>query len=124
VSEIQEISMDTWQRIRNNSLPGASACFFDEGGSCYTRLVFFRERYGQVVLYVEDVVQLARQDSIVHQDLIDVDKNPELFDLYDWNEEILVFDEVNKFLNGIHVAGSVSNFGELPPTTTISTHDS
>lgn len=112
----QDIDMEVLQQIKAAELPGGSGVWFDEGGSAFTRLVFFRQRWGQIALYVMNAVTLALGDEITHEEVIDVDKNPELFDLYDWDELALVDGEVQYFLDDYHIAGSVPKFADNTPT--------
>jgi hypothetical protein len=77
---------------------------------CFLTLDFDGELL--VEFYIDDTTFL----HIIHQETLSLYEHPELLDLHDkhgWN-----LPELQMF-----VAGSVSNFGELIPTTTLTTHD-
>jgi len=121
--KIEELSRDDIVEIHENRLPGGYGVFHDNEYEIFATLNMFRRR-GEVMLLIELQVSLpSGRDSLVHCEIVSVDRNPELFSLYDWDETILVYDEVYQLLDhDLLEAGSVAQFDDQPPTTAQTTH--
>lgn len=122
--EFKELSREDIVQIHENRLPGGYGVFFNHDGETFATLNMFWNDWNEVKLLIEVAISLpSGRDSLIHCEIVSVDRNPELWAIYDRDETILVYDEVYDLLNHyVLEAGSVSEFGDQSPTTASTTH--
>lgn len=119
---MQDLSISQLLYIKDNLICSRAIDDDSSDGSCYWQLTLYRGQRGNIELLVTYCVGLAMSDSIAHEEIIDLDKNPELFGIFDWKEGDFVLSETLDCLEHIEIAGSVSQFGDQSPTTAINSH--
>jgi hypothetical protein len=122
MNELLSMSYEQLSEIFNGLLPGGSDMFQSETGEGWTNLWFYRGRHGHIFLFVESMVALALIDKTFDREIINVDKNPELFDLYDWENKTLVKSEVMNFLDHKYSGGAMPMFADNAPLPVETTH--
>jgi len=121
--EIRDLSREKIMEIHKNRLPGGYGVFFDDSGLMFATLNLFWNDWNQVMLCVEVEVSMTISDEMVYREIINVDRNPELWAIYNRDVQCFVNDEIYDFLNHhLLEAGSVEQFADQPPTTAQTTH--
>lgn len=116
---MQDLTISQLLYIKENLICGAR---FDDkhlDGDCYWYLCLYRGQRGNVELLVTYCVTLAMSDSIAQEEIVDLDKNPELFDIYDWAVGNFIEDKVYDCLEHIKITELVTDFDETSPATAI-----
>jgi len=122
--EFRELSREDIVQIHENRLPGGYGVFFNHDGEMFATLNMFWNDWNEVKLLIELAISLpSGRDSLLHCEIVSVDRNPELWALYDRDETIFVYEEVyNLLIYDLLEAGSMAQFADQPPTTAHTTH--
>lgn len=125
---MNEILAQQWIHIASHTLPDGHCVFFDDSENTYTDLWLFTDRDKHIKLCISHATRLADRDATTYEEIVDIYENPELLSIYDWQNEKLIEKEALNVVQGYLVdctyleAGSVSEFGDQSPTTTVTTH--
>lgn len=130
--EINELTHNQIIHIYQNRLPGGYGIFDECDGMGHTRLNLYRGKHQfQFRLLIETVMYMPSADALVHCEIIDMNRNPELWALYDRDKQEFVASEVFALLDDAYMENakddwqrgeSVSEPASDQPTPNASIH--